>query len=115
MSTWTNRYSFIIHGGRWGFIFNRLPGNCTLLPTASEIFDLIGADRPVILLGNMPDVRGSGKIQHAITLHGAQREYHSILNSDWYYWAHYGWGTSYNNVRIHDSISNMLKGAAVYY
>ncbi|MDR3185752.1 MAG: hypothetical protein LBU04_02930 [Christensenellaceae bacterium] len=95
--------------------YNKLPGNCMLLPTFADIWSLINQDRPVALLGDMPSAGN-----HVITIHGAQRYRTVTLGfiytySDYYYWAHYGWGTSMNDVKIHDSISNMVKGSAVYY
>ncbi|MDR0752468.1 MAG: hypothetical protein LBF12_07845, partial [Christensenellaceae bacterium] len=113
MSDWS--YSHGAKATTLGIPYNTLPATCMLLPTFADIYSLIGQNRPVALLGNIPNA-GS----HVVTIHGAQRYRTVTLGfiytySDYYYWAHYGWDTSMNDVRIHDSISTMMKGAAVYY
>jgi hypothetical protein len=88
-----------------------LPGGFTMLPSSSTIFGLINQDRPLILLGNMPDPSGSGKMLHAVTVFGVFWE----TTFNYHYAVHYGWGPSHNYEWIHSSISQLLKAFAVYY
>jgi len=117
MSQWSSA-----HGAGWlilGVPFNVLPANTLLLPSSSQIFNLIQQDRPVILFGEMRtaannNLVGQGKIRHAIVIHGMDR-HARLFSTDWYYVAHFGWGTSTNRVYFHDSVSNIFRGSAVFF
>ena len=115
LSNWSN-----YHGATFE---NLLPAVYQLLPSSSQIFGLIEDDRPVVLLGMTPaqsdiviDGTNSlngiestmGEIAHAITITGVVHE-----DGEYYYFAHFGWGTAYNDIYIADA--SLTKGSIVYY
>ena len=113
LSTWSLTHGKpLMYGSSLGF------------PTAPEIFSLIAVDRPVIILGNIPypviDSNGnhigfSGSGLHVITVTGVVRDQINIIHSNWYFWAHYGWGPNCNNIYVHDTVTLIQKTYAVYY
>ena len=110
LSDWSYNHGAVEPGG-WQ---ETLPGMINLLPTASSILDLIDEDRPVILLGKIYDpTNPTEKTDHAITIHGVEKYQDSIFDTDWYYYAHYGWNSDYNDEYVSDDV--IIKGCAVYY
>lgn len=119
MSTWSFDHGAVAANG-WQ---ETLPAIIDLAPTAAKIYNLIDDDRPVALVGKTPSASeltssstvklsnissARGSIDHVITITGVQK-----IDSDYYFFAHFGWGTAYNDVYI--SNSSLSKGAAVYY
>lgn len=104
MSTWSFDHGAVAANG-WQ---ETLPAIIDLAPTAAKIYNLIDDDRPVALVGKTPSaseltssstVKLSNissarcSIDHVITITGVQK-----IDSDYYFFAHFGWGTAYNDV-----------------
>ena len=123
LSWWSYSHGAVAEN-RWQ---ETLPALCDLLPASESIYNLIDDDRPVIVLGLVPEnprdftgIAGTymgrsanEKVDHAITVTGVVKVVNSAINVDYNYYAHYGWGTAYNDVYISESV--ITKGAAVYY
>ncbi|MBE6821457.1 MAG: hypothetical protein E7516_10480 [Ruminococcaceae bacterium] len=124
LSAWSYSHGAVEEGG-WQ---ETLPALLDVLPTASKIYNLIDDDRPVALLGLTPpqsdldpsgtnslnNISGTtGSVEHVITITGVDKVTNSIIDVDYYYYAHFGWTPSYNDIYISDS--SLTKGAIVYY
>lgn len=78
----------------------------TIWPNASTIYDRVNSNIPVIIGSDtMPDPTGGDKMAHAVVVHKvdrtAKKNWIGITEyKDYHYWAHFGWGTSYNNVML---------------
>lgn len=80
----------------------------TIYPKSSTIFERVSSNIPVMIGStNMPNPNGGDTMSHAVVVHKvarkARKNWIGTSYSDYRYWAHFGWGTAYNNVMLTDS------------